>query len=175
MVNTAEFTEKVGRSTRPHDVTSDMTLTSTATAVMSCEIHSGLNGTAPAFCPNLFAFPLLLIVPPLLHTHLRHPSRFAISMSRQRIIISTVCICDAARIGKIPPEKELLVTQSSPRYSHQRGTRHLVPQVVAEANDIQKWSVIENSDKKSSISCRETWQKTLDLDGKTMLKLVFEN
>jgi hypothetical protein len=53
-----------------------MTLTSTATAVMSCETESGVIGTAPGFSPNLFAFPLLLIIPPLLHTHLSPPVEF---------------------------------------------------------------------------------------------------
>jgi hypothetical protein len=43
--------------------------------VSACEIHGGRNVTgANIISPSLFAFSLLNIIPPLLHTHLSPPS-----------------------------------------------------------------------------------------------------
>jgi hypothetical protein len=41
--------------------------------VTLCEIGGAKSGTGAGFTPSFFCFPLLIIIPPLLHTHLLLP------------------------------------------------------------------------------------------------------
>jgi hypothetical protein len=54
--------------------------------VISCDIHGGRSGIRAGLCPTFFGFLLLIIVPPLLLTHLSPPLRRAIALITQHII-----------------------------------------------------------------------------------------
>jgi hypothetical protein len=55
-----------------------------------CEIHGGGNGLWSRLLPSFFSFPLLVIIPLLLHI-LHHPLRHVIALSRQHVTFSLLC------------------------------------------------------------------------------------
>jgi hypothetical protein len=58
--------------------------------IISYKIRCGKNGTATGVSSNSFDFPLLIITPPLLRTHLSPPLEVCNRLTRQHIIIFAV-------------------------------------------------------------------------------------
>jgi hypothetical protein len=54
-----------------------------------CEVCAGRSGTRAGVSPSFFSFTLLIIIPPLLHTHLSPLLAACNNLSRQHIITSS--------------------------------------------------------------------------------------